>query len=164
MHLSRSAVSCCYWELYLALCKMHAFSHPIHPALVHFPIAFWSTASVLDVFTASGITQNRSFAWYCLALGCAMAVPAMVTGWLEYAKLEEHLATRAFSHMVLMCTAWIFYLAAFFSRTHHISPVTDPNFLTYIFSACGFLSLIWGGWRGGELVYRYGAGRMADPH
>lgn len=139
---------------------MRVFGHPLHPALVHFPVAFWSVATILDVLVLCGTSQSTHLAWYCHILGSAMAMPAMLSGWLEYATLEESLVTSGSRHMMLMCVAWVFYLAALFSRTRHLMPAPQVSLMSYIFSICGLLSMIWGGWRGGELVYRYGAGRI----
>ena len=138
---------------------MRISGHPVHPALVHFPIAFWSAASILDGLALAGMLQPAHFAWYCHVLGSVMAVPAMVTGWLEFAKLEEPLVTPGSRHMMLMSIAWICYLIALFSRTQHLMPTPAISFTSYTFSALGFLSIMWGGWLGGQLVYRYGAGR-----
>lgn len=143
---------------------MRIFDHPIHPALVHFPVAFWSLASVLDGLAWTGVTQHTVLAWYCHILGSVMAVPVILTGWLEFTKLEEQVVAPATRHMMFMCSAWIFYLVALFSRTTHFVPVPNPSAISYSFSLCGFLLLMLGGWQGGELVYRYGAGKMVDAN
>src|SRR5699024_3929686 len=52
--------------------------HPLHPALVHFPIAGWTLAVVADF---SGLFLGEAaWSWSAglLAMGCAMAVVAML--------------------------------------------------------------------------------------
>ena len=60
--------------------------HPIHPMLVHFPIAFWSTAGACDV---AGLFY-RDFriveaAYACIALGVVAGLVAAAAGFMEYA-------------------------------------------------------------------------------
>ena len=140
---------------------MRIAGHPIHPALVHFPIAFWSLATLLDGLTLIDVMHASTEAWYCLILGSIAAVPAMATGWYEYTKLNERTIKLGSRHMMLMCIVWVLYLAALFSRTHHRVLIDDPGITTYILSALGFLAMTVGGWMGGQLVYRYGAGAMS---
>ncbi|MES1189534.1 MAG: DUF2231 domain-containing protein [Steroidobacter sp.] len=141
---------------------MRIAGHPVHPALVHFPVAFWSLASILDGLVITSVMHETLLAWYCHVLGLVMAVPALFTGWLEFARLEQRIVAPAMRHMMLMGSAWICYLAALFTRTVHLVPIQAPGGITYFFSAIGFLLLMWGGWQGGELVYRHGAGSMID--
>jgi len=56
--------------------------HPLHPALVHFPIALWMAAVLWDLV---GWWQSSDPLWWqmsywCLALGLAAALPAIATG------------------------------------------------------------------------------------
>jgi len=109
-----------------------------------------------------GVMHASTEAWYCLILGSVAAVPAILTGWLEYTKLDERLVKLGSRHMMLMCIAWVIYLAALFTRTQHRMLVNDPSITTYILSFIGFLTMIVGGWNGGQLVYGHGAGRLSD--
>jgi len=140
---------------------MRIAGHPVHPAMVHFPIAFWSLSTFLDGLTLTGVVHASIQAWYCLILGSVVAVPAIATGWFEYTKLDERLVKLGSRHMILMCIVWMLYLAALFSRTHHML-VESSGITTYILSATGFFTMIVGSWNGGQLVYKYGAGRVSD--
>ena len=137
---------------------MRIAGHPIHPAMVHFPIAFWSLATLLDGLTLIDAIHASTPAWYCLILGSVSAVPAMATGWLEYTTLDAALVKLSSRHMILMCVVWTLYLAALFSRTHHRVLIEAPGLISYGFSAFGFFIMLLGGWHGGQLVYKYGAG------
>jgi len=141
---------------------MRIAGHPVHPAMVHFPIAFWSLATLLDGFTLAGVMHVSTEAWYCLILGSVAAVPAIATGWFDYTALDKQVVKVGTRHMILMCTVWVLYLAALFTRTQHRVLVENPGVATYILSVTGLLTLIVGAWNGGQLVYRYGAGRVPD--
>jgi len=145
---------------------MRIAGHPVHPALVHFPIALWSLATLLDGLNVTGVTHAFTQAWYCLILGVVMAVPAMATGWFEYTRLNERAVKTGARHMMLMCIVWVLYLAALFSRTQHGALVENPVLITYARSAAGFLTMTVGAWYGGQLVYRHGAGGVSgsSPH
>ena len=137
---------------------MRLFGHPLHPMLVHFPVAFWSLATILDGCTLAGIQQASLAAWYCLALASIAALPAMATGLFEFTTLEEPIASLGIRHMMLMSASWLLYLAAFMSRTAHMLLVDHLPGISYFFSIAGFLVMAWGGWCGGQLVYAHGAG------
>jgi len=134
----------------------------MHPAMVHFPTAFWSLATLLDGLNLVGVTHVPTEAWYCLILGSVAAVLAIATGWYEYTRLDKQLVKLGSRHMILMCTVWVLYLAALFSRTQHRVLVENPSITTYVLSAAGFFTMLVGTWNGGHLVYRYGAGRVPD--
>ncbi|WPH01678.1 Hypothetical protein R9X50_00453000 [Acrodontium crateriforme] len=73
---------------------------PIHPAAVHFPIAFLALAFGLDILTfasprlPASITSQllpqpdlHKISYYALTLGLATSVPAVLTGGVEAVKL-----------------------------------------------------------------------------
>ena len=140
--------------------------HPIHPALVHFPLALWSTTwawDVLGAWTGSQVWWQTGF--WCLVAGTIMAVPAVITGVIELAALEKgHPAEdMAMRHMLLMSSAFAAYLAALLVRG---GPVPDEGWRLYaalVCSTAGLGLLAVGGWYGGRMVYEHGVGRSARP-
>ena len=57
---------------------------PVHPALVHFPVAFWALVPVLDV--AAWLERAAEYwrlDWYFALAGVISALPAMVAGGLD---------------------------------------------------------------------------------
>lgn len=133
--------------------------HPLHPALVHFPVACWSLAAVADF---AGLWLGKaSWQWSAglLAVGCAIAVIAMVAGLLELARIPEGPALRdAYLHMGLMLTAFALFTARLLLGLDHLQPVA-PGTLALVLDAVGFVALATGGWVGGRLVYGHGIGR-----
>ena len=133
--------------------------HPLHPALVHFPVACWSLAVVADF--ASLHFGAAAWAWSggLLAVGCAMAVVAMLAGLLELARVPEGVAMRdAYLHMSAMLVALLLFATSLLLRLDHLKPLA-PNVASLLLDTGGFLALAVGGWLGGKLVYGYGVGR-----
>lgn len=133
--------------------------HPLHPALVHFPVACWSLAVAADF--ASLHFGAAAWAWSggLLAVGCAMAVVAMLAGLLELARVPEGVAMRdAYLHMSAMLVALLLFATSLLLRLDHLKPLA-PNVASLLLDTGGFLALAVGGWFGGKLVYGHGVGR-----
>ncbi len=81
---------------------MRLFGHPLHPMLVHLPIALWVLATACDGLTLVGVVQAWPLAWLCLAVGLVAALPAMAAGLADYAGLAESAVPTANRHMTLM--------------------------------------------------------------
>jgi uncharacterized membrane protein len=133
--------------------------HPLHPALVHFPIACWSLAMATDV---AGLWLGE-VAWQwsggLLAVGCGMALVAMLAGLVELARVPEGPAMRvAYWHMGAMLCAGMLFGARLLSRLDGLHSLA-PNTASLLLDTAGFICLGLGGWLGGRLVYEYGVGR-----
>lgn len=137
---------------------MQLFGHPLHPALVHFPIAFWTAGSVCDGLVLAGLSQDTALATLALTLGTATALPAMFAGLSDLAGLRKDSQALGTRHMLVMALAWLAYLGALITRLHtmpggEVTPIT-----AYSCSFAGLILLGVGGWLGGQLVYRHGSG------
>lgn len=134
-------------------------SHPLHPALVHFPIACWSLATAADVASLWFGEPAWRLAGVLLALGTLIALAAMATGFMELLKVgAEHPATRDLNrHLLLMLVAWCLYATSLFLRLQGTT-LTRPDTVDLGLSVVGFVVLGTGGWFGGKLVYGHGVG------
>lgn len=135
--------------------------HPLHPALVHFPIACWSLACACDF--ASLHFGELAWRWSggLLTVGCAMALVAMMAGMMELTRVPESDALRdVYWHMGLMLTATTLFSTRLLLRLDHLQPLA-PDSLSLVLDGAGFLCLAVGGWLGGKLVYGHGIGRDA---
>lgn len=137
---------------------MQVFGHPLHPALVHFPIAFWTAGSVCDGLALAGLLQDTSPATLALALGTATALPAMLAGLSDLAGLRQETQALGNRHMVVMALSWLAYLGALMARLHTVPDNDVTSILAYCCSFTGLILLGIGGWLGGQLVYRHGSG------
>jgi uncharacterized membrane protein len=136
--------------------------HPIHPALVHFPVALWSVTWAWDVLgacTGSALWWQTGF--WCLVAGTIMAVPAAIAGVMELAALEKaHPAEgAAMRHMLLMGTAFCVFVGELIVRGGAHVPEGWRLYAALSMSSIGLALLAAGGWYGGRLVYQYGVGR-----
>jgi len=133
--------------------------HPLHPALVHFPVACWSLAVLADFASLRFGTAAWSWSGGLLAVGCAMAVLAMLAGMLELARVPEGAALQdAWWHMGAMLTAFTLFAARLLLRLDHFQPLA-PDLTSLLLDVGGFLALVVGGWFGARLVYAHGVGR-----
>src|SRR5689334_5865886 len=83
--------------------------HPIHPMLVHLPLACWLLAPACDV---TGLVRGGEFFWQAAALlsgaGVAFGALAAMFGTLELERLKgrKDLQRLATIHASLMGTVW----------------------------------------------------------
>lgn len=134
--------------------------HPLHPALVHFPVACWTLATLADATALVWEPGWRwPFAFALTALGCGFGLIAAAAGLYELLRLpSNHPATRtAMLHMTLALTSWCLYAGSLLLRVDHRQPV-PPGALALLLGAVGLLTLLATGWLGGKLVYGYGVG------
>jgi len=131
--------------------------HPIHPMLIPFPIVCFIGAFVTDVV----YTRNYDSGWatashWLLGIGLVMAALAAVAGLTDYLG-DERLRRLgdALKHMLANVTAVVLELVNLLLRLNN--PDFIPSAGVYI-SAIVVLILLYSGWKGGNLVYRHGAG------
>ena len=133
--------------------------HPIHPALVHIPIACWSLAVAADFLSLHFGERAWQYSAALLLVGCIMAVVAMLVGLIELAHVPEGPALRdTYLHMGAMLTAFTLFTLSLLTRLENLQPIS-PDGLALTFDTFGFFSLMFGGWLGGKLVYGHGIGR-----
>ncbi len=139
-------------------------SHPLHPALVHFPIACWSLATIADLASLAWGKPAWMLAGVLLAIGTLTAIAAMATGFIELLKLDaDDPASRDVNrHMLLVMVAWSVYATSLFLRLQGMT-LTQPGAIELGLSVVGFLFLCIAGWFGGKLVYGYGLGVGRGP-
>jgi uncharacterized membrane protein len=136
--------------------------HPIHPMLVHFPLASWLLAVAAD---AAALALDRPFFWHVSALLCLMGVVlgavAALFGAMELQRVkgEKKLERIATIHGSIMGAAWVIALIALVLRLDDmlLTRIPAPMVVPVLDIAVGLLVLV-GAFFGGELVYRHGVG------
>lgn len=137
-------------------------AHPLHPALVHFPVACWSAVPVMDVLH---LTLGAALWWQCafwlIATGSALALPAMAAGFLDLVALPaEHPAqATAQRHLLLMGSAWSVFVVDWLLRSPGRAPGEIRAWIASGVSALGFALLAAGAYAGAQLVYGFGVGQ-----
>jgi uncharacterized membrane protein/nitrite reductase/ring-hydroxylating ferredoxin subunit len=137
--------------------KSHASlkSHPLHPILIPFPIAFLVGAFLFDL-------AGRLFSqpeWWATGgrlagLGIIAALIAAVPGIVDYRRTVPPRSSgkrRAAQHGMINTGAVILFAAGWLLRDDVAGP---PSWLVLVLELGGVVCLAVGGWMGGTLVYR----------
>lgn len=134
-------------------------SHPMHPALVHFPIACWSLATLADVLGIFIDEPTWRAACWLIATGNVTAIAAMGAGLFELRKVDPSGAAMrdANRHLLLAMTAWCLYGASLLARLDR-QELVPPGVVAIGLGAAGFLALAGAGYLGGRLVYTHRVG------
>jgi uncharacterized membrane protein len=141
--------------------RLRIAEHPLHPALVHFPIALWFIAVFWDA--AAWWRPDplwRQMAYWSLASGLVLALPVLATGLLDYLALrsDEPAIDAATAHMMVMMSATVAFGASWMLRAAD-GVAAPPSTWALAAALLGAVLLAVGGWLGGTLVYRHGVGR-----
>ena len=136
--------------------------HPLHPALVHFPVACWTAAPVLDgmyLLTKAPVFWQAGYV--CLATGVLMGLLAMCAGLMDLLAIpaENPAQSVARRHMLLMGSAWTLYVLALVLHPLHGEPTPSQLWTDLGLGIGGFLTLAVGAYAGARLVYDFGIGR-----
>lgn len=135
--------------------KAHFRGHPIHPALVHFPLAFLTGAFVFDLigrFTAQPALWSAGA--YLAAAGIVTALVAAVPGLLDYFYTVPPKSSgkrRATLHLVVNLAAVLLFTVGWGLRG---GLSAQPGTAVLIAEAVGTGLLMVGGFLGGVLVSR----------
>ena len=149
---------------------MRFLGHPLHPLLVHFPIAFWVLASLCDVLSITGaghsfgLSELGALSGLFLLLGLGFALAAMMAGLMDLSDVPEQAQGDVNLHLLCMGGAWVAYLSALITRLDGATwPLPLPGGLSVALSIVGLTLLGVGGWYGGQLVYKHGTGVNSCP-
>ena len=134
--------------------KAHFKSHPLHPILVAFPIAFFIGAFVFDALSLA--RDNASF-WqtgnYLAIAGIAGALLAAIPGAIDYfysipPKSSEK--KRGTQHAVInLVNVFLFAFAVYYRNSGNAAPT-----MVLAMEGAGIVLLSIAGWMGGTLVHR----------
>lgn len=137
---------------------------PLHPALVHLPIALFPISVLLDIAsrifaddgTSGGLVRA---AFYCLVAGLVTGLLAGVVGMVDYTDIrDDHPAKKtATLHMVLNLVALGIFGAGAGLRFGALD-ATRVEMLPLLMSLAGLTVLSYSGYLGGHLVYSDGIG------
>ncbi len=138
------------------------FRTPLHPALVHLPIALFPLSVAIDIATrliSRPDTTLVQAAFVCLLVGVATALLAAVFGIVDYIDIrDDHPAKKtATAHFILNLVAVGLFAA---SAGLRFSALDEPQTQTLplLISIVGVGVLSYSGYLGGTLVYDDGVG------
>ena len=135
--------------------------HPVHPILIPFPIALWSTSFATDVIYY--FYRNDSLALiskYMLAAGCLGAVAAAVPGIVDWLSIKDGGVKRIANwHARLNVIALIVFAISLYLRTRMGAHWVNFHIrIPFLVSLLGVILISISGWLGGELAYKHGVG------
>lgn len=135
-------------------------AHPLHPAVVHFPLGLLLSGTLVDLGQLTGLWAEPRFATLLIAGGLIGGLAAMAAGLYDFSRLNDAQVPHALRHMAVVSAAWLGYAAALYLRRDVLAGAGDVSQASIATSIGSAVILGLGGWLGGELVYRYGAGRI----
>lgn len=135
--------------------------HPIHPILVPFPIALWTTSFATDV--AFYFWRNSSLALiskFMLAAGCLGAVAAAVPGIIDWLSIKDRGVKRIadWHARVNIIALIVFAISLYFRMGIGAHWVNYHLRIPFLLSFLGVILISISGWLGGELAYKHGVG------
>lgn len=136
--------------------------HPIHPMLVHFPIALLSVSVLCDFVAVRWHPQDcRTAGSFTLLLGLAGAAASVISGHFA----EEAVEHSGVPEQVLeiheklgFAVFWLFAGLLGLRVLERLGWIKERPFLTLGFGLVGTVVLFVASYYGGSLVYDYGAG------
>ncbi|MBL6935727.1 MAG: DUF2231 domain-containing protein [Alphaproteobacteria bacterium] len=141
-----------------------------HPLLVHFTVALYAASFLF--FVLARVFSGRTWAGDCriaafstLWLGAAISVLTVAAGFYAFNTVRHdapsHAAMTDHRNWALATAALWWVLALWTIRTYRTSLELKSSFIGVFVVAVGLLMTT--GWKGGELVYRYGLGVLSLP-
>ena len=121
--------------------------HPLHPAMVAVPLGAWVSAAVLDL-----LPGNERAARTLVGFGALAAVPTALTGVTDFSQLETQQQRVGIVHEASNVLATALFACSWAARRR------GNHGIGKILSFAGLAAAGIGGFLGGHLAYRQGAG------
>jgi uncharacterized membrane protein len=138
------------------------FGHPLHPMIVHVPVALWTAALVFDLLTFNGIGGNAlvQTAFYAIVIGLIVAVLAILTGLAEYWDiLPDQPAHRIGAyHMGLNVVVFALWSVSVALRVDTFREAQTVGVVPLAISILASILLMISGYLGGRMIFDRGIG------
>jgi nitrite reductase/ring-hydroxylating ferredoxin subunit/uncharacterized membrane protein len=133
------------------------FGQPAHPAAVRLPIGCWTSAVLLDWLGGRGREAERASATL-IAFGVSGVLPAAATGLADWSALHTHQQRVGLVHAIAQTGATLLFTGSLLARR------AGRRRSGTALAACGLATATVGGYLGGHLAMRLGAGSShAEP-
>ena len=150
--------------------KIIEFIPNVHPIFVHFTVALLSTS--MGLFLIAFITRERNWsknlltvAQWNLWLGAGITLITIGTGLFEYYTVKHdepsHAAMTNHRNWAFFTASVFFFLVLWSVRAFRQKHKLTGRFITTLVLATVMLMIT--GWKGSELVYRFGLGVISLP-
>ena len=145
--------------------KVNIGGHPIHPMLIPFPVALWTTSFAVDVlFYFLRHPTLLVMAKFLIAAGCLGAIAAAVFGIIDWLSIKNGDVKKVANwHARLNIAALVVFAISLFLRMGSYSELVGRKLtIPFLLSLVGVILITIAGWLGGELVFRYGVGQTQN--
>ena len=134
--------------------------HPLHPILVHIPMAMWPGALVFDILSRCDFGGNAMvrLSFYAIVFGLAATLVAVPTGLVDWTgiKKEKPAWKIGLYHMILNLVVALLFAVNLGLRVHTYREETIVVGAPLALSIIGTALLIGSAYLGGLMVYDYG--------
>ena len=142
------------------LLKGKWLGHPLHPLLVHVPMALWPAALLFDLLSRAGFGGNAMVrtSFFAIAFGLAVALLAVPTGIVDWSgiKREKPAWKIGLWHMLLNAVVLVLFAINFTLRLGNYREAALVPVAPLVLSIAGTLVLVVSAYLGGRMVYAYG--------
>jgi uncharacterized membrane protein len=136
--------------------------HPLHPALVHIPIAAWLGAAVCDLLSIRNIGGNVlvQLSYFAILVGTVVAVPTLITGLADFLEIkrEKPAWKIGLTHGILNVIATGIFAYNLPLRWHTFRTAPAALDLEWKLSLAGAVLTLISSYLGGYIVYQHGIG------
>ena len=144
----------------LAFLKGKWLGHPLHPIVVHVPMAMWPGALIFDLLSQWEIGGNAMvrLSFYAIISGLAASLLAIPTGLVDWTgiKKEKPAWKIGLYHMGLNLSVALLFAINLGLRVQTFRHETKVAGAPLLLSAIGTALLIGAAYLGGMMVYQYG--------
>jgi len=134
--------------------------HPLHPILVHVPMAMWPGALIFDLLSQWQIGGNAMvrLSFCAIVFGLAASLLAVPTGLLDWSgiKKEKPAWKIGLYHMILNLVVALLFAINLGLRVQTFREASRISGTPLLLSIIGTALLIASAYLGGRMVYEYG--------
>jgi uncharacterized membrane protein len=134
--------------------------HPLHPILVHIPMAMWPGALIFDLLSQWGIGGNAvvRLSFYAIVFGLIASLLAVPTGVVDWSgvKKEKPAWKIGLYHMILNLLVAAIFAINLGLRAQTYREATQVAGTPLLLSIGGTALLVGSAYLGGRMVYEYG--------
>jgi uncharacterized membrane protein len=144
--------------------KINFLGHPVHPMLIVFPLGLLPTAVACDIIYLARSNPNWAhLSYWLIAAGVISGVVAAVFGFADWLGLDSGTRAKRLGvwHLAVNDTMLVLFAISWWLRR---SAPDAPSTAAIALGVIGLLFGLFGGWLGGELVYRLSVGVDFDAH
>ncbi|CAN5720792.1 DUF2231 domain-containing protein [soil metagenome] len=146
--------------------KASIAGHPVHPMLISFPLALWTTSFVADgIYYLWHNSSLLLISKFLLAAGCLGAIAAAIPGIIDWSAIRNSKVKGIANwHALLNVVALIIFGTSLFLRMKVGAPWVNYSLkIPFLLSLGGVILISISGWLGGALSFEHGVG-VAPQH